>query len=386
MTLTNKTVSSTYKSLLRVTDAQNSAARVADDLQPMVDGDGTILPIAITARTGGAGSQSTFTPPDETNGARINLGTLPDLAETATLTIKASAEEIELYGEQAIEVGSNDEIDMFGLAKFGMSGVLQLSGTRTDDEATFQGEGSPTNVYTRHKAPAGDPVLGVLPEAVSYGSMKEFGGYTEVSEGLRTIDFAGSIKPQYDNIYTLGDSSRSVLGLYVGCTGSSVELTSPESMAAGIKLKIGDTIVDDQQTPTEDVCNLTINSATSALTYNNPGNTSAHADSSNGVVVKNLETLTRVASMPGTVNMSDTLVTEIVAVGTATGQNTQYVLNNQSNTGDMKIVVVTQNASDNSSITISDGSTTIATINTAGSSTLDHTFIKISTGWIQINQ
>jgi hypothetical protein len=205
----------------------------------------------------------------------------------------------------------------------------------------------------------------VLPEAVSYGSMKEFGGYTEVSEGLRTIDFAGSIKPQYDNIYTLGDSSRSVLGLYVGCTGGGVELTSPESMAAGIKLKIGDTIVDDQQNPTEDVCNLTINSATSALTYNNPGNTSAHADSSNGVVVKNLETLTRVASMPNTVNMSDTLVTEIIAVGAATGQDTQYVLNNTSNAGDMKIVVVTQNASDISNIKITDGSITIATINTA---------------------
>lgn len=386
MTLTNKTVSSTYKSLLRVTDAQNSAARMADDLQPMVDGDGTILPIAITARTGGAGSQSVLTPPDAENGARINLGTLPGQAETATLTIKASAEEIEFYGEQAIEVGSNDEIDMFGLAKFGMSGVLQLSGTRTDDSATFQGEGAPTNVYTRHKAPEGDPALGVLPEAVSYGSMKEFGGYTEVNEGLRTIDFAGSIKPQYDNIYTLGDSSRSLLGLYVGCVGDGVELTSPDSMAAGIKLKIGDTVIDDQQAPVEDVCNLTINSATSALTYNNPGNTSAHVDSSNGVVVKNLELLTRVASMPGQVNMSDTLVTEIEAAAAASSQNTQYVLNNQSNAGDMKIVVVRQHASDNSNITITDGSNTIATISTAGSSKLDYTFIKISTGWIQINQ
>ena len=90
--------------------------------------------------------------------------------------------------------------------------------------------------------------------------------------------------------------------------------------------------------------------------------------------------------MPGTVNMSDTLVTEIEADVNATGQNTQYVLNNTSNAGDMKIVVVRQNAGDNSNITISDGSNTITTISTAGTSTLDHTFIKISTGWIQINQ
>lgn len=379
MSLTSKTVASTYKSLLRVREAQNLGASTGAELASMVDGDGSILPMSITIRPDNIINM----PPSLSDGARIYLGTLPDDAQTGTVRITLSAEEIEFNSEQALELSSNDEIDMFGLGKFAMSGVMQLSGTRTNEQNTFQGESTPENVYQRHKAPGGDPALGVLPEQVSYGSMKEFGGFTELNEILRTIDFAGCLKPQYGGIYTVGDATRGMRGMYVNCTGIDNKPTSPEAVGDTIMLKLGDVDIDDGNTPTEDVCNLTINSSTSGLMYNRPSATD-NAASSNQVIVKNLESVVRVSGV-ATYDLTDTLVTEIECSNSATGTNTTYNLNNTSNLGDMKIIVIKQSNSDNSTLTISDGSNTILTQSAAGAATLDFTFIKISSGWIQIN-
>lgn len=387
MTLTNKTVADTYKSLLRVTNADNSGANTADNLTPVTDGDGSTLPICLTARTGpGDGAQYTTTPASNTDGARVLIGTLPTDATTSTYSVVVSSEEIELNAEQAIEVSSNDEIDMFGLGKLTMSGVIQLSGTKTDDVYQFQGETGDVNVYTRHRSPDGDSAIGVLPQNVAYGSMRELGSWTDINESFRTIDFAGSIKPQYNATYSIGDNERSLRSIYISTRGTPHATLSPESMngvnVTNINLKIGDEV--SESSTDENVCTLTINSATSALKYNNK-DTTIHADSDNQVVVNNLQLLTRDSSMTTSTNMNTALVTEIVHTTASTTGASTYVLPQDTGTGAMKIVVIRDTTGATSTINITDGTNNVGSSISMGNSTTitTKTYIKISTGWIE---
>ena len=385
MTLTNKTVADTYKSLLRVTNADNSGASTAANLTPATDGDGSNLPLCLTARPGEGGTQYITTPASNTDGARVQIGTLPTDATTSTYSVVVSSEEIELNAEQAIEISSNDEVDTFGLGKFTMSGVLQLSGTKTDDVFQFQGEDGDTNVYTRHRSPDGDPAIGVLPQQVSYGSMRELGSWTDINESLRTIDFAGNIKPQYNATYSIGDSERALRSIYVSTRGTPHATLSPESMngvnVTNINLKIGDE-VSEADVP-ENVCTLTINSATSALKYNNKDST-IHAESDNQVVVNNLQLLTRDNNMTSSSNMNTALVTEIVHTTAASSGASTYVLPT-AGFGAMKIVVIRDTTGASSTMSISDGSSNIGSDITLGASSdvTTRTYIKISTGWIE---
>lgn len=386
MTLTNKTVAATYKSLLRVTNADNSGASTAANLTPATDGDGSTLPLCLTARPGDGGTQYVTTPASNTDGARVQIGTLPTDATTSTFSVVVSSEEIELNSEQAIEISSNDEVDVFGLGKFTMSGVLQLSGSKIDAVVEFQGESGATNVYTRHRSPGGDPVIGVLPQNVSYGSMRELGSWTDMNESLRTIDFAGSIKPQYNATYSIGDNERSLRSIYISTRGTPHTTLSPEAMNAtgieNVNLKIGDETTEANVV--ENVCTLTINQSTSALKYNNTDAT-IHAESDNQVVVSNLQLLTRDSNMTSSTNMSSTLITEIEHTSASSTGSSTYVLPANAGPGAMKIVVIRDATGANGIINISDGTDNVGgVINVGtGSNVTTKTYIKISTGWIE---
>ena len=362
MSLTNTKVADTYKSLLRFDKIAGGAGQ-NDDLSPLEDGSGQKLPIMISSRSGvdsGSGPQYTGIP-SELDGAQIWIGNHPDEqngGETGTFFVTLSSEHLEIGSRQALEISSEDEVDIFSLKKITFTGVLQLSGTRTNDTE----DGVP--LYTAQRV--GD-------EPVLEGSMKELGSYTDESENLRNIDFCGNLTPQYNRTYTIGELARTMRGVYVGVGGTPSN--KPKDIYEGtapVPLKIG---LDES----EDTCLLTLNVATSGLQYRNPGlNTSETSDDE--VLIQNIDTITRSTVASATFECGKTLTTEIDCTTSAAGQVLKLPAGP---VGAMKIIVATGNNATALPIQQNDGGVPLtgAISISTGNSTKTYTFINTTGGW-----
>lgn len=362
MSLTNTKVADTYKSLLRFDKVAGGAGQ-NDDLSPLEDGSGQKLPIMVTARSGvdsGGGPQYTGIP-SEIDGCQIWIGNHPDEengGETGTYYMTLSSEHLEIGSRQALEISSEDEVDIFSLKKITFTGVLQLSGTRTDDV-----EGG-TPLYTAQRV--GD-------EPVAEGSMKELGSYTDGAENLRNIDFCGNLTPQYNRTYTVGELARTMRGVYVSVGGS--QSNKPKDIYEGtapVPLKIG---LDE----TEDTCLLTLNVATSGLQYRNPGLVT-DSTSDDEVLVQNIETIARTSVAAATFTCGKTLTTEIDCGNSAGSQALKLP---EGSVGTMKIIVATGNNATALPIQQNDGSNPItgAISIPTGASTKTYTLINTTGGW-----
>ena len=365
MSLTNTKVAETYKSLWRTGDVTNGGTLQNGNLIPTEDGAGQKLPIMISARSGvydsALGTTDYTGIPSEIDGAQIWIGNHPDEengGETGTFFVTLSAEHFELGTRQALEISSEDEVDIFSLKKITFTGVLQLSGTRTDDAEG----GSP--LYTAQRI--GD-------EPVAEGSMKELGGYEDASEHLRNIDFAGNLTPQYNRQYTLGELARTMRGIYVGIGGA--QSTKPSDVYAGdapIPLKIG----LDQN---EDTCLLTLNVATSGLQYRNPGLVTDET-SDDEVLVQSIETIERSTANAATFTCGKTLTTEIDCSNSADNQVLKLP---DGAIGSMKIIVATGNNAKALPIKQDNGNDPITGAKSipATASTKTYTYINTTGGW-----
>jgi hypothetical protein len=363
MSLTNTKVADTYKSLLRF-DKTGAGAPTNDALEPLEDGAGNVLPVLITTRSGtdtGGGIVYTGTP-DAIDGAQIWIGTHPDFDQTGTHYMTLSSEHLEIGSKQALEISSDDEVDMFSLRKLTMSGVVQLSGTLAGDvnyqsQKEWDGSGE------------------------AAGSMREIGGYNEPNEHTRNIDFAGNLTPQYNRTYTAGELDRTLRGVYVGIGGTSSYKPSEVADAGNdqpVPLKIG-TAQDD-----EDTCLLTINTATKGLAYFNSSIT-PDADSQNQLVVQDIETINRSITTDAVFICKGTLTTVVDGANSATGQKLKLP---DSAPGTMKIII--KNAATSAetlpikSFAGADPITGAVTIPT-GNQVNTYTFICTSAGWALIS-
>ena len=362
MSLTNTKVADTYKSLLRF-DKTNGGAGQNDDLSPLEDGSGQKLPIMVTARSGfdNSGILDYTGIPSETDGCQVWIGNHPDEqngGETGTFYMTLSSEHLEIGSRQALEISSEDEVDLFSLRKLTMSGVVQLSGTLTNDTDS---DGS---IYLSQK---GDTA------PVTAGSMREIGGYDESNEHLRNIDFAGNLTPQYNRVYTAGELERTLRGVYVGVGGSGSN--KPQDIYEGtapVPLKIG---LDE----TEDTCLLTLNVATSGLQYRNPGLVT-DSTSDDEVLVQSIETIDRSTTDAAIFTCGKTLTTEIDNTSSADNQVLKLP---GGPIGSMKIIVATGNNAKGLPIKQNNDSDPItgAISIPIGASTKTYTFINTTGGW-----
>lgn len=272
-TLTDQTVATTYQGIARWHGDANTGALTNNNLYPMQDGLGNMLPISITRRD----TTTTTAPTDNTDAANIVIGTNGVTTESlqSTNTFEITINSVRMLTSIADEytVLSSNMIDLDAQNGFLATGTLQLSGQKTS-----------SSNYQIDRIGIEDEVQETFAGEIE-GSMEEEGGWFDTEESDRAIDLAGSLLPQYTGTYRIGNSVRAWRDIYLKTNSNN---TSPEdNKTTGVVFKIGSRDVGESTT---NMCRLGIEPTTNTLHYDN-SNGFSDPQSSNEIAVMNYSEL-----------------------------------------------------------------------------------------------